>query len=195
MGSKKGEKITVTGEEYCEIVGDLVKEYRNRIISDDDIFLTLDLNKEIKNASKFELELCVILTVIAMRLFGIKHTNDKIQGFVSMNVLARVGKTVFNFKSKEQEQFENLYFEKVEVFKQIAPTGKSSFEIRSSWLGFARYLVSLFSDKEEEDNKELIQKLSTYIVEFADIMGMFFASSRTKVSAAWAGKYEFVITK
>ena len=195
MSSKKQESITISGEEYFDIIGEFVQDYNNRIISDDSIYLTLSLDKDKVLVRKFELELCIILIVITMRLYSIKHTSDRAQGYALVNILTKVGKSVFNFNEKEQEQFENLYSEKVEIYKQIAPEGKTSYDIRTTWLGFSRFLVSLFSDKEEEENKELIQNLSKYIVEFADIISRLIASSRLKVSSAWAGKYEFVVKK
>ena len=192
MGPKKGQKVTITGEEYCEILGDILHEYYNRIISDDEVFLEFGLDR--KNSSKFAIELSIILGVMALRLFGLKHSNDGLKAFTRMHILTRVEDTIFDFNGKEKDNYEDLFDQRYNMFVSLIAEQKTSYDVRSSFLGFARFLVAQFSTKEEDDNKEVIQKTSAHIVEYGEIISRFISKSRIKTSSALSGKYEFVVT-
>lgn len=194
MAADKKEKITISGDEFSEIIAELIHEYYNRIISDDKIFLGLKLDNMQKN--EFSIELSIILSVIALRLFKVRHTNKTLNGITMQRILEKNENDIFKFrKDDEREKYEELYDQRYNMFSELIPEQKSSYEIRSQLLGFTRYLVSLFSDKKEDDNKEIIQKASTYIVEFGDIVSRLLANSRLKALSAWSGKYQFLVTK
>lgn len=194
MAADKKEKITISGDEFSEIIAELIHEYYNRIISDDKIFLGLKLDNMQKN--EFSIELSIILSVIALRLFKVRHTNKTLNGITMQRILEKNENDIFKFrKDDEREKYEELYDQRYNMFSELIPEQKSSYEIRSQFLGFTRYLISLFSDKKEDDNKEIIQKASTYIVEFGDIVSRLLANSRLKALSAWSGKYQFLVTK
>lgn len=193
MAENKKDKITISGEDYIEVVSDLIHEYFNRVISDDEIFVGLGLKDA--TANEFSIELSLVLSVIATRLFSIKHNNINLQGYARKLILEKNAKNIFKFNKKEEENYEDLYDQRYNMFLELIPKQKSSFEVRSQLLGFTRYLISKFSNKNEDDNKEIITKASTYIVEYGDIISRYFANSRLKVGSAWRGKYEFIITK
>lgn len=193
MGSKKGQKITISGYELADVIEELVHEYYNRIISDDEVYLALNLKNEKKN--EFSLELSIVLSIIAIRLFSIRHNNANLKTYVRERILKKNETDIFKFKEDDINTYEELFDKRYNMFSELIPEQKSSFEIRSQLLGFTRYLISQFSDKPEDDNKEIITKCSTYIVEFGDIISRLIANSRLKVTSAWTGKYEFVVTK
>ena len=192
MGSKKGQKVTISGEEYCDILGDILHEYFNRIISDDEIFLALGLDSG--NMQKFAIELSIVLGVMAVRLFGLKHNNDGLKGFTRANIMTKIEENIFDFDGKEKDNYEDLFDQRYNMFASLISTEKSSYDVRSSFLGFARFLISQFSDKQEDENKEIIQKASSHIVEYGEIVSRFIANSRIKTTSALTGKYEFIIT-
>lgn len=193
MGSKKGQKITISGDEFADVIEELVHEYYNRIISDDEVYLALNLKNEKKNV--FSLELSIVLSIIAIRLFSIRHNNINLKAYARERILKKNETDIFKFKEDDINTYEELFDKRYNMFSELIPEQKSSFEIRSQLLGFTRYLISQFSDKPEDDNKEIITKCSTYIVEFGDIISRLIANSRLKVTSAWTGKYEFIVTK
>lgn len=195
MAKEKKTKITITGEEFSDIVAEIIHDYYNRIISDDNVFLSLKLQGP--KVNEFSVELSIILTVIAMRLFSVRHHSEVLQGRTVYRILEKNEEDIFKLKNKEneKEKYGELYNEKYNMFLELIPNQKSSYSIRSQWLGFSRYLISQFSSKTEDENKEIITKISTYIVEFGDIVSRLFANSHLKVTSAWTGKYEFVVTK
>ena len=193
MATEKKTKITITGEEYSDIVAEIIHDYYNRIISDDNIFLALKLSGS--KINEFSVDLSIMLTIIAMRLFSVRHHNQALQGRTVFRILEKNEQDIFKLNEKEKEKYGEVYNEKYNMFSELIPSQKSSYSIRSQWLGFSRYLISQYSDKTEDENKKIITKISEYIVEFGDIVSRLFANSRLKVSSAWTGKYAFVVTK
>lgn len=192
MGSKKGQKVTISGEEYCDLLADFIHEYYNRIISDDEVFLALKLDKP--SETKFTLELSIVLGIISLRLFSIKHNNDGLKAFTRARILEKIEHDIFDFNGKDKDNYEDLFDQRFNMFFKLIPEQKSSYEVRSQFLGFSRYMISQFSNKTEDENKDIITKISTHIVEFGDVTSRYMANSKIKVSSALTGKYEYVIT-
>ena len=188
---KKSEKVTITGEEYSDILVDILHEYYNRIVSDDDIFLALDLKR--KGTGKFAVDLSIVLAVMALRLFSLKHNNDGLKGFTRNHILQKIETSIFKFDGTEKDNYEDLFDQKYNMFASLVQKEKTSYDVRTAFVGFARYLVSQYSDKDEEENSEVIQKMSAHIVEYGEIISKFIANSKIKTGSALVGKYEYVV--
>lgn len=152
-------------DEYVETWQTLITEYYQRIISDDDIYVALQLDEE--NAMRFSMELGTVLLVMAMRDFKEKKLKSAHKDAVERELVQKVYRSIFADDEETVAACEEFYKNRFAMLGQLAPTkSETTAEKRQkNLLGFARYVVAQCSEKTELGNARVIEKLGVHLTQ------------------------------
>ncbi|MEA5047307.1 MAG: hypothetical protein VB034_01735 [Eubacteriales bacterium] len=187
-------KLLLNFEEYTDTWVKLVKEYYQRGVSNDDIYLALQLHEE--GAMRFSMELGSVLLVIAMRAWGTKRfQKDETRKLVEDTVVEKTYREIFAENEETLSACKDFYAARFQLFSQLAPNNaKNEKQIRTNLIGFARYVVSQCSERAEEENAAIIEHLSVLLIAAAGSFKRLTDNSTIDPNTVF-GKPKFIVQK
>jgi hypothetical protein len=186
-------KLQLNFNEYIDTWVKLVREYYQRGVSNDEIYTALELTEE--NAMRFSMELVTILLVIAMRTWNIKRMKDEVKKTVEQAVVEKGYRAVFAEDDETLAACRDFFEARYRMFDQIAPnSAKNEKQIRRNLIGFARYVVAQCSTRGEEENAQIIERLSVLLIAAAGSFKRLTDNSTQDPNAVF-GKPKFIVQK
>jgi hypothetical protein len=186
-------KLQLNFNEYIDTWVKLVREYYQRGVSNDEIYTALELTEE--NAMRFSMELVTILLVIAMRTWNIKRMKDEVKKTVEQAVVEKGYRAVFAEDDETLAACRDFFEARYRMFDQIAPnSAKNEKQIRRNLIGFARYVVAQCSARGEEENAQIIERLSVLLIAAAGSFKRLTDNSTQDPNAVF-GKPKFIVQK
>ncbi len=186
-------KLLLNFNEYVETWVTLIREYHQRGISNDEIFTALGLEQEA--AVRFSMELGSMLLVIAMRAWNAKRIKDEMKTLVSQAVVENAYRAVFADDEETLLACKEFYQARYGIFAELAPDDmKNEKQIRAQLIGFARYVVAQCSRRPEEENAQIIEKLSVLLIAAAGSFKRLTNNSTPDPNTVF-GKPRFIVQK
>jgi hypothetical protein len=186
-------KLLLNFNEFTDTWGKLVKEYYQRGVSNDDIFAALELTDE--GGMRFSMELASVLLVIAMRAWKKKRIKDEVKKQVEDAVVEKTYRAVFAEDDETLSACKEFYEARYRMFAELAPNSeKNEKQIRNNLIGFARYVVSQCSERSEQENTAIIEKLSVLLIAAAGSFKRLTDSSTPDPNTVF-GKPRFIVQK
>jgi hypothetical protein len=186
-------KLLLNFKEYVETWVALIQEYHQRGVSDDGIFTALDLGREA--AMRFSMELSSMLLVIAMRAWNAKRIKEEMKSLVAQAVVEKTYRAVFAQDEETLSACKEFYQMRYGMFAELAPDDvKSEKQIRAQLIGFARYVVAQCSERPEEENTQVIERLSVLLIAAAGSFKRLTNNSTPDLNTVF-GKPRFIVQK
>ena len=187
-------KLLLTFNEFADTWVKLVQEYYQRAVSNDEIYTPLELKEE--GAMRFSMELGSVLLVIAMRAWRKKRIQkDGVTELVEQAVIEKTYRAIFAEDDETLSACKEFYEARYRMFDQLAPNvAKGEKQIRSNLIGFARYVISQSSDKTEEENVAVIERLSVLLIAAAASFKRLTDNSTLDPNTVF-GKPKFIVQK
>ena len=187
-------KLLLNFGEYADTWVKLVQEYYQRAVSNDEIYTPLELKEE--GAMRFSMELGSVLLVIAMRAWRKKRIQkDGVTELVEQAVIEKTYRAIFAEDDETLSACKEFYEARYRMFDQLAPNvAKGEKQIRSNLIGFARYVISQSSDKTEEENVAVIERLSVLLIAAAASFKRLTDNSTLDPNTVF-GKPKFIVQK
>ena len=187
-------KLLLNFGEYADTWVKLVQEYYQRAISNDEIYTPLELKEE--GAMRFSMELGSVLLVIAMRAWRKKRIQrEGVTALVEQTVVEKTYRAIFAEDDETLAACKEFYESRYRMFEQLAPNvAKGEKQIRTNLIGFARYVVSQSSEKSEEENVAVIERLSVLLIAAAASFKRLTDNSTPDPNTVF-GKPKFIVQK
>ena len=187
-------KLLLNFGEYADTWVKLVQEYYQRAISNDEIYTPLELKEE--GAMRFSMELGSVLLVIAMRAWRKKRIQrEGVTALVEQTVVEKTYRAIFAEDDETLAACKEFYEARYRMFEQLAPNvAKGEKQIRTNLIGFARYVVSQSSEKSEEENVAVIERLSVLLIAAAASFKRLTDNSTPDPNTVF-GKPKFIVQK
>ena len=187
-------KLLLNFGEYADTWVKLVQEYYQRAISNDEIYTPLELKEE--GAMRFSMELGSVLLVIAMRAWRKKRIQrEGVTALVEQTVVEKTYRAIFAEDDETLAACKEFYEARYRMFEQLAPNvARGEKQIRTNLIGFARYVVSQSSEKSEEENVAVIERLSVLLIAAAASFKRLTDNSTPDPNTVF-GKPKFIVQK
>ncbi len=197
----KQPELLLKCDEYVETWESLIQTFYLRIISDDAVYTALQLDEE--RQTRFSMELGTVLLVTAMRAWNQKKLSEPIKKRIEDGVIRSVFTNIFSAEGDALETCLAFYAARYELFQELSPTGANTKKeaeshankLRDQSIGFARYIVGQCSDVEENENTEIIKKLSIHLIGAAGTFLRLTGNTTLDSNSLIGMKPRFIVTK
>jgi uncharacterized protein YuzE len=187
-------KLTLKFNEYTETWTGALKECYLQGL-EKSIVDELELNDE--NFIKYSMELAMATLVIGMRIWMKSKITADVKEMVREAVLESFYREIFN--NNEDDFIANckkFFKERYTFFYELCPNmdGKEKKKQRLEMIGMARYICAQVSDKNEEQNTALFEKLGIVFIRILTLSQILTKNSSLDIQFP-LGKPKFIVQK
>lgn len=187
-------ELLLSFDEFVDTWVQLISEFYQRGISDDGIYLALDLDEQ--GAMRFPMELCTVILVLAMRTWSAKRLHEGSRERVLEAVVGNAYRHIFAEDEETLAACMEFYRARYAMFMEILPGGsKNEKQLRQELIGFSRYTVSQCSARPEAENAGIIERLSILLITAAGSFERLMHGSTLDGNSAFVGKPKFIVRK
>ena len=196
MLKSKSLTLLLNTKEYIEAWEAIIEDFYKRIISDDAIYLPLELEGE--KAYQFSFELATVLLVIVLRCIkpsGLyKGAKEKVEELVVeevyKNLIGNSQETIDMGKKYYQKQY--AMFDEL-IHQDAKDKRQQTQQMHTEFTGYARYLISTVTSKPEHQYKDVIKNISVYLIEEGTVFAKLVNNTAVDGNSIVFKNYKFLV--
>ena len=197
---EKSAEILLSLKEYTDSWEEIIGEFYMRIISDDSIYLPLNLKGN--DAPKFSMEIETILLVIGMSALKKTGMNRKALEKTESVIVRKVYSSIVGDEPELLDAAEETYHEHFDMFEGLVPKiGRDAGEeerkqgVYNEIIGYARYIISQVTHGPEQNYSTVIQNLGVHLLQAADVLSRLAANTTLDGNSILFRNYRFFVKR
>ena len=188
-------KLRMKFNEYVETWSSLLQDCYSRGLGESIIDL---LKPDDDGFVKYSMELALVTLFVGLRIWMKSKISQDVKEMVRDAVADSFYREIFN--SKNDAEFitgcRNFFNERYNTLSELCPNlgGKSEEKQRSELIGMARYICAQVSDKPEEQNTPVFEKLGLVLIDTVHLSQLLTLNSSLDIQFP-IGKPKFIVQK